>query len=88
MYSQIDLTTGTVVGRNDKCAAGRLGVLPRNSRYTLIVSLYLMHTALLVKTLDGGSHLPSRQLLDNLFQLWNALADDIIQCRCPHPCFL
>jgi hypothetical protein len=48
------------------------------------MSLYLMHTALLVKALNWSSNLTARQLFDNLFQLWVALANDVIQrCR-PH----
>ena len=88
MYPLIDLVARTVVGRNDECTGGRLGILPRNGRDTFIVSPYLMHTALLVKTLDGGSHLAACQLLNDLLQLWIALANDVIQRRRPHPGFL
>ena len=47
-----------------------------------------MHTALLVKALNCGSNLAARKLLDDLFQLWIALANDVIQRRRPHPGFL
>jgi hypothetical protein len=49
---------------------------------------YLSHTTLLVKTLDGGSHLAACQLLNDLLQLWIALTNDVIQRRRPHPGFL
>jgi hypothetical protein len=88
MYPLIDLATRTVIRRNDQCAAGRLGLLSRNGRDAFIVPPYLMHAALLVKTLDGGSHLAACQLLNDLLQLWIALANDVIQCRRPHPRFL
>ncbi len=60
MYPLIDLAARTVVGRNDECSAGRLGILPRNGRNAFLVSLYLMHTALLVKAFDCGSNLAAR----------------------------
>jgi hypothetical protein len=88
MYPQIDLAAGTIVGRNDKGTAGILGVFPRYSSNTLIVYLHLMYSALLVKTLDGGTYLPTGQLFDDLLQLWIALPNDLIQCGRPHPRFL
>jgi hypothetical protein len=78
MYPLIDLATGTIVRRNNQCSGGRLCILSRNGRDTFIMSLYLMHTALLVKAFDGGSNLAASQLFDNLFQLWIALANDVI----------
>jgi hypothetical protein len=88
MYSLIDLAARTVVRRNNECAARRLGILSRNGRNTFIVSPYLMHTALLLKTFDGGSHLAACQLLNDLLQLWVALQNNVIQRRRPHPRFL
>ena len=88
MYPQIDLAAGPIVGRNDKGTAGRLGVLPRNGSYALIMSLYLMYTALLVKAFNGGSHMSACQLFDYLLQLWIALPNDVIQRRRSHSCFL
>jgi hypothetical protein len=40
MYPLIDLSTRTVVWRNDECAAGRPSILPHNRRNTFIVSSY------------------------------------------------
>jgi hypothetical protein len=88
MYPQIDLAAGTIVGRNDKGTAGRLGVLPRDGGNTLIVSFHLMYSALLIKTLDSGSYLSACQLFDDLLQLWIALPNNVIQRGRPHPCLL
>ena len=52
------------------------------------MSSYLMHTALLVKSLDGGTYLSARQLFYDLPQLWIALPYDVIQRSRPHPCLL
>ncbi|SEF64934.1 hypothetical protein SAMN05421819_0698 [Bryocella elongata] len=57
-------------------------------RNALIASFHLVYSALLIKTLDGGSHLSACQLFDDMLQLWIELANDVIQCSRPHPGFL
>jgi hypothetical protein len=88
MYPLIDLAAGTIVRRNDQCSGGRLCILSRNGPDTFLVSLYLMHTTLLVKAFYCGSNMAACKLLDNLFQLWITLANDVIQSGRPHTGFL
>src|ERR1035438_8460123 len=84
MDGLVDLGAGTIVGRDYQRVIGRLGILLGNGRDAVFMTWHRMDAALPLHPGDSLSLLATRKLLDGLFQLRIALADNLLQLHRLH----
>src|ERR1700722_20755419 len=86
--SHIQLAAGSIVRGDDESVPGGFDVTLGDRTNALFCIGNFLHTALLLEYVERGRDLACCQHLDDRFQNWVSLPNDVVQLRSPHSGFL